>query len=83
MLLIRVCGVQTYAEPHNEEALSQYQRIDEYASELRLAEAYYRGGDHRAAADTASRLLDVSPWAAQLRQLRAECYIAMVGHTPA
>lgn len=67
----------TYAEPYNEEAISQYHKIDEYIEEFRLAEAYYRGGDYRAAADAATRLLDVSPWSAQLRQLRAECYIAL------
>ncbi|KAL4720169.1 hypothetical protein ACJJTC_019495 [Scirpophaga incertulas] len=59
-------------------SLSQYHRVDEYAEELRLAEAYYRGGDFRAAAELATRLLELSPWAAQLRQLRAECYVALV-----
>lgn len=52
--------------------------MDEYADDLRLAEAYYRGADHRAAVELATRLLEVSPWSAQLRQLRAECYIALV-----
>ncbi|KAL4703818.1 hypothetical protein ACJJTC_010671, partial [Scirpophaga incertulas] len=65
----------TYEDPANSEALSQYHRVDEYAEELRLAEAYYRGGDFRAAAELATRLLELSPWAAQLRQLRAECYV--------
>ncbi|CAB3220029.1 unnamed protein product [Arctia plantaginis] len=67
----------TYADPYNEEALSQYHRIDELVEELRLVEAYYRGGEFRAAAELATRLLDVSPWSAHLRQLRAECYIAL------
>lgn len=70
--------LQTYADPYNEEAIAQYHKIDEYMEEMRLVEAYYRGGDHRAAAELATRLLEVSPWSAQLRQLRAECYIAMV-----
>ncbi|KAJ0181502.1 hypothetical protein K1T71_003587 [Dendrolimus kikuchii] len=64
------------ADPYNEEVLSQYYNIDSYIEDLRLVEAYYRGGDFRAAAELASRLLEVSPWSAQLRQLRAECYIA-------
>ncbi|KPJ09977.1 DnaJ-like subfamily C member 3 [Papilio machaon] len=67
----------TYSEPYNEEAVNQYHAMDGLAEDLRLAEAYYRGGDMRAAADLATRLLELSPWAAQLRQLRAECYIAM------
>ncbi|XP_063836468.1 dnaJ homolog subfamily C member 3 [Ostrinia nubilalis] len=67
----------TYADPYNEEAVNNYHRVDEFAEELRLAEAYYRGGDFRAAADLATRLLELSPWSAQLRQLRAECYIAL------
>ncbi|KAG6443974.1 dnaJ homolog subfamily C member 3 [Manduca sexta] len=67
----------TYADPYNQEAISQFHRIDEYIEELRLVEAYYRGGDFRAAAELATSLLEVSPWSAQLRQLRAECYIAM------
>lgn len=72
------CCVQTYAEPYNEEAISQYHKIDEYIDDMRLVEAYYRGHDHRACVELASRLLDTSPWAAHLRQLRAECYIALV-----
>ncbi|XP_053600998.1 dnaJ homolog subfamily C member 3 [Plodia interpunctella] len=67
----------TNADPYNEEATAQFYKIDEYIDDLRLAEAYYRGGDHRAAADLASSLLEVSPWAAPLRQLRAEAYIAL------
>ncbi|XP_045760276.1 dnaJ homolog subfamily C member 3 [Maniola jurtina] len=67
----------TYEEPYNEEAANMYHRVDELAEDLRLAEAYYRGRDYRAAADLATRLLEVSPWSAQLRQLRAECYIAL------
>ena len=55
-----------------------YHRMDQLAEDLRLAEAYYRGRDHRAAANLATSLLEASPWAALLRQLRAECYIAMV-----
>ncbi|NP_001296552.1 dnaJ homolog subfamily C member 3 [Bombyx mori] len=67
----------TYADPYNEEAINQYHRIDEYIDDLRLVEAYYRGGDHRAAVELATRLLDVSPWSAHLRQLRAESYVAL------
>ncbi|XP_063634126.1 dnaJ homolog subfamily C member 3 [Cydia splendana] len=67
----------TYADPYNSEALAQYHKIDEYMEDLRLVEAYYRGGDHRAAVELATRLLEVSPWSAQLRQLRAESYIAL------
>ncbi|XP_052750106.1 dnaJ homolog subfamily C member 3 [Galleria mellonella] len=65
------------ADPYNEEAIAQYHKIEQYVEDLQLAEAYYRGGDHRAAADLASRLLEVSPWSAHLRQLRAEAYIAL------
>ncbi|XP_049887801.1 dnaJ homolog subfamily C member 3 [Pectinophora gossypiella] len=61
----------------NPEALEHYHRCDEYAEDMRLAQAYYRGGDFRAAADLATRLLEVSPWAAPLRQLRAESYTAL------
>ncbi|CAG4976823.1 unnamed protein product [Parnassius apollo] len=67
----------TYSDPYNEEAVAQYHRIDEYADDLRLAEAYYRGGEFRAAVELATRLLEISPWSAHLRQLRAECYIAL------
>ncbi|KAM3957114.1 dnaJ homolog subfamily C member P58IPK [Aphomia sociella] len=67
----------THSDPYNEEAIAQYHKIDEYIDELRLAEAYYRGGEHRAVVELGSRLLEASPWAAQLRQLRAEAYIAL------
>ncbi|XP_045502734.1 dnaJ homolog subfamily C member 3 [Colias croceus] len=67
----------TYEDPYNEDAAVQYHRMDELAEELRLAEAYYRGADVRSAAELATRLLEASPWSAHLRQLRAECYIAM------
>ncbi|XP_045514469.1 dnaJ homolog subfamily C member 3 [Pieris brassicae] len=67
----------TYEDPYNSEALTYFHRTDELSEELRLAEAYYRGGDFRSASELATRLLEVSPWSATLRQLRAECYIAM------
>ncbi|RVE55346.1 hypothetical protein evm_000244 [Chilo suppressalis] len=67
----------TYAEPYNSEAIDSYHRVDAYAEDMRLVEAYYRGGDFRAAADLATQLLEHAPWAAMLRQIRAECYIAM------
>ncbi|GBP58448.1 DnaJ homolog subfamily C member 3 [Eumeta japonica] len=67
----------TYAEPYNEEVVSQYHRVDELAEQLRLVEAYYRGRDYRAAADLATSLLEISPWSYHLRQLRAECYISL------
>ncbi|VVD05493.1 unnamed protein product [Leptidea sinapis] len=67
----------TYEDPYNEEAVAYYNQCDSWVSEARLAQAYIRGGDHRAAADTLSRLLEVSPWSAALRQLRADCYIAL------
>lgn len=69
---------QTYADPYNEEAITQYHKIDEYIDAMRLTEAYYRGRDFRAAVEMSTQLLEVSPWSAQLRQLRAECYIALV-----
>ncbi|XP_060810105.1 dnaJ homolog subfamily C member 3 [Amyelois transitella] len=65
------------AEPYNAEAIEQYMKIDQYIEDVQLAEAYYRGGEHRAAAELCSRLLEVSPWSAHLRQLRAESYIAL------
>lgn len=69
---------QTYAEPYNEEALKQYHQIDQLVDDMRLAEAYYRGGDHRACAELVTRLLETSPWSAHLRQLRAQAYTALV-----
>lgn len=69
---------QTNADSYNEEAVEQYHHIDGYIEDLRLAEAYYRGGDYSACVELSTRLLEVSPWSAQLRQLRAECYIALV-----
>ncbi|XP_072935499.1 dnaJ homolog subfamily C member 3 [Epargyreus clarus] len=64
-------------DPYNEEAVTQYQRMDALAEDLRLVEMYYRGRDYRSALELATQLLEASPWSAQLRQLRAECYIAL------
>ncbi|CAH0723033.1 unnamed protein product, partial [Brenthis ino] len=66
-----------YSEPYNEEAANMYMRVDELAEQLRRAQDYARAGEPRAAAELASRLLEASPWAAPLRQLRADCYIEM------
>lgn len=62
----------------NEEAINNYHRIPDLSEDMSLAEAYYRGRDFQAAADSVQRILEVCPWAAHLRQLRAECYIAQV-----
>ncbi|KAI5638608.1 dnaJ domain-containing protein [Phthorimaea operculella] len=63
-----------HEDPYNEEAQAQYHRMDDIAEELKLAEAYYRGGEYRAVVELCTRLLEVSPWSAHIRQLRAESY---------
>lgn len=63
-------------DPHNPEALQQLPQLPGLAEDVRHAEALHRGGEHAAAAALAARLLEPSPWAAHVRQLRAECHIA-------
>ncbi|XP_013387909.1 dnaJ homolog subfamily C member 3 [Lingula anatina] len=63
-------------ETSNAEAQKQLQLLEPQRENIRLAKEYYEQHDFQAAIDAVSLAIDVSPWDADLRELRAESYIA-------
>jgi DnaJ family protein C protein 3 len=63
-------------DPYNQEASDLIGRIDPTKERLRLAEFYYGHDDYINAINLLSEVLETSPWAAQLYELRSEMHMA-------
>ncbi|CAK9811032.1 DnaJ homolog subfamily C member 3 [Anthophora plagiata] len=64
-------------EPHNTDALNALYKIAPTQEDLLVVDRLMRDGNYAAAAQQISRIIDVCPWSAELRELRAECYEAL------
>ncbi|XP_037090282.1 dnaJ homolog subfamily C member 3-like [Pollicipes pollicipes] len=64
-------------DPDNTEALHAYTLIDQVREDVRQAEAARHYGDHETHVALLTRVLEVCPWSAPLRQRRADSYVAM------
>jgi DnaJ family protein C protein 3 len=70
------CNFQLKTDPYNQEASDLIGRIDPTKERLRLAEFYYGHDDYINAINLLSEVLETSPWAAQLYELRSEMHMA-------
>ncbi|XP_064614788.1 dnaJ homolog subfamily C member 3-like [Liolophura sinensis] len=64
-------------DPENAEVKGHLAEIRPMKEEIQTAHYYYDRGDYEAAISILSRLVEICPWNAELRELRADCYIAM------
>ncbi|KAK7863089.1 hypothetical protein R5R35_011010 [Gryllus longicercus] len=64
-------------DPGNEEALIAHDRISLAQRDINAAYSYRDHGDYENAVKTISKVLEICPWASDLRELRAECYVAL------
>ncbi|XP_065163703.1 dnaJ homolog subfamily C member 3 isoform X2 [Atheta coriaria] len=62
-------------DPYNEEANDLINRIEPTVENERLAKYYYAQDDYHNAVHALSQVLEVSPWAARLYELRAEIHM--------
>ncbi|XP_047107810.1 dnaJ homolog subfamily C member 3 [Schistocerca piceifrons] len=63
--------------PFNEEALLGQSRVEPAMYDIQLAERYVEMGECSAAIDTITKVIEVCPWASHLRELRADCHVAL------
>ncbi|XP_062239685.1 dnaJ homolog subfamily C member 3b [Platichthys flesus] len=63
--------------PDHEEAHIQFQNANELEELQEAAQAAYHQGDYNAAINELERVIELSPWDPESRELRAECYIRM------
>ncbi|XP_017791599.1 PREDICTED: dnaJ homolog subfamily C member 3 [Habropoda laboriosa] len=70
-------------EPHNTDALNALYKIAPTQEDLLMVDRLMRDGDYVAAAQQISRIIEVCPWSAELRERRAECYEAFEDYVSA
>lgn len=64
-------------EPTNEEAIQQLQLLAPIHSDILSAKDFFQNRQFDAAIDLLSRIIDICPWDLELREMRANCYLAI------
>ena len=62
-------------DPHNEETNYLFQRINPAREQIDLVHEVIARGDHQSAVSLLTQLLEISPWCAEIRELRAKSYL--------
>lgn len=70
-------------EPHNSDAYNALYKIVPAQEDLLIVDKLIKNGDYTAAAQQLSRVIEVCPWSAELRERRAECYEALEDYVSA
>ncbi|XP_078033112.1 dnaJ homolog subfamily C member P58IPK [Augochlora pura] len=70
-------------EPQNNEALNALSKIAPAQEDLEIVEKLIRDQDYTAAVRQLTRLIELCPWAVELREHRAECYEILEDYTSA
>lgn len=68
---------QLALEPNNRDALNALDRLYPAKEDMRLVDIFVYNGDHVAAVQQITRLLEVCPWSPYLRERRAECHVTL------
>ncbi|XP_060561613.1 dnaJ homolog subfamily C member 3-like [Ruditapes philippinarum] len=63
-------------DPSNQEAMNYLHQIEPLAEEIEQAKLLYHSRDYQGAIILLSKAIDLCPWDPDLREIRAECYIA-------
>ncbi|OAD55922.1 DnaJ like protein subfamily C member 3 [Eufriesea mexicana] len=70
-------------EPHNSDAYNALYKIVPAQKDLLIVDRLIKNGDYTTAAQQLSRVIEVCPWSAELRERRAECYEALEDYVSA
>jgi DnaJ homolog subfamily C member 3 len=62
-------------DPHNEETNYLFHRINPAREQIDLVHDVITQGDHLTAVQLLTQLLEISPWSAEIRELRAKAYL--------
>ncbi|XP_067668798.1 dnaJ homolog subfamily C member 3-like [Haliotis asinina] len=63
-------------DPNNEDALRQIELIQPLEEDIQQAKEFYKHANFKEAIDLLTRAIEICPWDPELREIRAECYIA-------
>ncbi|KAK0166250.1 hypothetical protein PV328_004689 [Microctonus aethiopoides] len=64
-------------EPNNQEALSGMYSIEPTQNEMYKAKAFAQQGAYVEAIQLITNIIEICPWASELREIRAECHVAL------
>ncbi|KAK2578725.1 hypothetical protein KPH14_007801 [Odynerus spinipes] len=64
-------------EPHNEEAMNMLHRSSSLKRVVEYAKDMVRNGEYETAIQQITQIIEACPWSSELRELRAECYVAL------
>lgn len=64
-------------EPNNQEALNGMYSIEPTQNEMYKAKAFAQQGAYVEAIQLITDVIEICPWASELREIRAECHVAL------
>ncbi|XP_076639139.1 dnaJ homolog subfamily C member P58IPK [Colletes latitarsis] len=64
-------------QPHNADALNAVYKMEAAREDLEDADSLMKNGDYAAVVHKISKVIEVCPWAVELRERRAECHEAL------
>lgn len=64
-------------DPYNEDALNGLSKVEPTKADISLARALVRERDYRGAVELITKIIEVCPWSYDLRELRADCHVAL------
>ena len=70
-------NLQLSVEPSNEDALNALNKIEPLREEFEMAESLVSSGDYASAVSLITKIIESCPWSSYLRELRAECHVAL------
>ncbi|XP_003699497.1 dnaJ homolog subfamily C member P58IPK [Megachile rotundata] len=70
-------------EPYNTDALNSLYKIAPVEEDLKLVDRLMKNKDYTTAAQLLTKIIEVCPWSAELREKRAECYEALENYVSA
>ena len=70
-------------EPQNVDALNSLYKVAPAQEDLNTVDRLMKNGEYAEAVQQLSRIIEICPWAAELRERRAECYEALENYISA
>jgi len=64
-------------DPYNEDAQLGLSKVEPAREDISLAKALVRGKDYKGAIELITKIIEVCPWSSDLRELRADCHVAL------
>jgi len=76
-ILLLLFLFQLALEPNNRDALNALDRLYPAREDMKLVDIFVYNGDHVAAVQQITRLIEICPWSSYLRERRAESQVVL------